>query len=141
MDELLGKLQTEIYAPLLKSTLEVELPKNLEKLVRELFQFSMQLDDISEKILQSQGNFPIGQSPSDYALKSLFHYSQPNGNPSDCDVVKNNIIAAYLNGSLSFIYSQWVFDKRKLPLETLIQLTTQLIAKGIGLGLPIVDEL
>lgn len=131
MDELLGKLQTEIYAPLLKSTLEIELPKNLEKLVRELFQFSVQLDDISEKILQSQGNFPIGQSPSDYALKSLYHYSQPNDNPSDSNVVKNNIIAAYLNGSLSFIYSQWVYDKRKLPLETLIHLTTQLIAKGI----------
>lgn len=58
-------------------------------------------------------------------------WKEPSSPPSNCNVVKNNIIAAYLNGSLSFIYSQWVFDKRKLSLETLIQLTTQLIAKGI----------
>ena len=131
LDELLGKLQTDIYAQVLEQTSDVRLPRDLEKLVREFFLFCTNRDDITEKIICSQGNFSVGQSPADYVMKSMFHYSisddsLPAQSPLEC-----NIIDAFLRGSIISIYSQWIADDRKLPLERIIELTTWLVSQGI----------
>lgn len=132
LDELLGKLQTQIYSKLLESTSEFKLPRDLEKLIRKLFLFEAEIDEISGKILRSQGNFPMGKSPEDYVIKKMYHYSPPNDDPSYCKPLENNIIDAYLVGSITFIYSQWVADGRKIPLEKLIETTTWLVSQGIN---------
>lgn len=131
LDELLGRLQTDIYAQVLELTADVKLPRDLEKLIREFFLFCTNKDDITEKIICSQGNFSVGQSPADYVMKSMFHYSAPIDSFSTIDPFESNIIDAYLRGSIVFIYSQWVADGRKIPLERLIELTTWLISEGI----------
>lgn len=131
LDELLAKLQVDIYAHVLHSTSDIKLPRDLEKLIREFFLFCTKADNITEKIICSQGNFSVGQSPADYVMKAMFHYSPPESNLSASDTLENNIIDAYLRGSIIFIYSQWVADKRKIPLERLIQLTTWLVSQGI----------
>lgn len=41
--------------------------------------------------------------------------------------LERNILDAYLNGSIFFIYSQWVADGRRLPLETVVRFTADLI--------------
>lgn len=131
LDELLGRLQTDIYAQLLELTADVRLPRDLEKLIREFFLFCTNRDDITEKIVCSQGNFSVGQSPADYVMKSMFHYSAPIDHLSASDQSESNIIDAYLRGSIVFIYFQWVADGRKIPLERLIELTTWLVSEGI----------
>lgn len=132
LDELLGRLQADIYAQVLESTSDVRLPRDLEKLIREFFLFCTQKDEITEKVICSQGNFSVGQSPADYVMKSMFHYSAPGNSHSSPDQSENNMIDAYLRGSIIFIYSQWVADGRKIPLERLIELTTWLISQGIS---------
>ncbi len=67
LDELLGKMQLELYTDIIQSVSGIKLPKDLEKLIRDLFMFWANTDGINEKILLSQGNFPIGKSPGDYA--------------------------------------------------------------------------
>ncbi len=131
LDELLGKLQTDIYAQVLKLTSDVRLPRDLEKLVREFFLFCTNRDDITEKIICSQGNFSVGQSPADYVMKSMFHYSVSEDGLSDLAPFECNIIDAYLRGSIISIYSQWIADERRLPLERIIELTTWLVSQGI----------
>ncbi len=131
LDELLGRLQTDIYAQVLELTADIRLPRDLEKLVRVFFQFCTEKDDITEKIICSQGNFSVGQSPADYVMKSMFHYSAPGDSRSALDVFECNIIDAYLRGSIIFMYSQWVADERRIPLERLIELTTWLVSQGI----------
>lgn len=132
LDELLGRLQTDIYAQVLELTSDIRLPRDLEKLIREFFLFCTNRDDITEKIICSQGNFPVGQSPADYVMKSMFHYSAPEANPSATVPFECNIIDAYLRGSIVFIYSQWIADERRIPLERVIELTTWLISQGIN---------
>lgn len=131
LDELLGRLQTDIYAQVLELTADVKLPRDLEKLIREFFLFCTNRDDITEKIICSQGNFSVGQSPSDFVMKSMFHYSAPIDSLTALDPFECNIIDAYLRGSILFIYSQWVADGRKISLERLIGLTTWIISEGI----------
>ena len=115
LDELLGRLQTDIYAQVLELTSDVILPR----------------DDITEKIICSQGNFSVGQSPADHVLKSMFHYSVSKDSLSAQVPLECNIIDAYLRGSIISIYSQWIADERNLPLERIIELTTWLVSQGI----------
>ncbi len=131
LDELLGRLQTDIYAQVLELTSDVILPRDLEKLVREFFLFCTDRDDITEKIICSQGNFSVGQSPADHVLKSMFHYSVSKDSLSAQVPLECNIIDAYLRGSIISIYSQWIADERNLPLERIIELTTWLVSQGI----------
>lgn len=63
LDELLGRLQTDIYAQVLELTSDVKLPRDLEKLIREFFLFCTDRDDMTEKIICSQGNFPVAKVP------------------------------------------------------------------------------
>lgn len=132
LDELLGRLQMDIYEQVLARVEDVRLPRDLEKLMREFFLFCTDRDDITEKIICSQGNFPVGQSPADYVMKSMFHYSVPEGSYSVSDSYEYNLVDAYLRGSIIFIYSQWVADERKIPLERLIELATWLVSQGIN---------
>lgn len=132
LDELLGKLQAELYTELLESISNFNIPDDLEKIVWEMFTFCNKTDSVNEKILCSQGNFPVGKSPGDYARKLLFssYYSgQMVLNRSESE---RNILDAYLNGSVSFIYSQWIADGRSLPLEKLVRFTTELLLSGIS---------
>lgn len=131
LDELLGRLQTDIYVQVLELTSDIRLPRDIEKLVRVFFLFCTQKDDITEKIICSQGNFSVGQSPADYVMKSMFHYSAPKDSLSASSPFECNIIDAYLRGSIISIYSQWAADERKIPLERVIELTAWLVSQGI----------
>lgn len=134
LDELLGKLQTELYMELLESISDLRLPDDLEKIVWALFNFNNNTDSVNEKILYSQGNFPVGKSPGDYAMKSLFDIYQSDHTISKHSELERNLLASYLTGSIFFIFSQWVADGRSLPLEKVVRFTTDLISSGI-LGL------
>ena len=132
LDELLGKLQAELYMELLESISDFRIPDDLEKIVRELFDFCNKTDSVNEKILCSQGNFPVGKSPGDYARKSLFSSYHSDHTVSKHSKQEQNILDAYLNGSICFIYSQWIADGRSLPLEKVVRFATDLILSGIS---------
>ena len=137
LDGLLGKMQSELYMEIIKSVSGIKLPQDLEKLTRALFMFWANTDGINEKILLSQGNFPIGKSPGDYAMKKLFHYQYPGGNSLNCHKYEANIIDSYLCGSFISIYTQWAADGKKIPLENIIQISTKLISQGLCVfGMP-----
>lgn len=61
LDELLGILQAELYKKFLESISSFRFPNDLEKLVWELFTFCNRTDTVNEKILCSQGIFPVGK--------------------------------------------------------------------------------
>lgn len=138
LDELLGKLQSELYTDFFRSISDLRIPKDLAELIRALFLFWTNTDGINEKILCSRGNFPIGQSPGERIWKNIFFqdYRKYPGEPDDgqngqADYEKN-IIGAYLSGSFIFIYQQWVADGRRIPTEDIIAIATRLITRGYG---------
>lgn len=132
LDELLGILQTELYTELLASISDFIIPDDMEKIVWEMFTFCDKTDSINEKILCSQGNFPVGKSRSGHARKLLFRSYYSNDMVLNRSELERNILDAYLDGGISFIYSQWIADGRSLPLEKLVRFTTDLILSGIS---------
>lgn len=133
LDDLLARMQAGVYEVILQSISGIQLPGELETLVRRLFVFFSQVNAVDEKIVNSHGNFPVGKSPVDNAIKSMFHYTPPKKPLSDSQQLACHMIDAYLTGSITFIYSQWIADGRKMPLENLIELATQLISRGVDI--------
>ena len=131
LDELLGKLQVELYTEILQSLSGIRLPRDLEKLVRTLFYFWANADGINEKILRSQGDFPIGKSPGEYAWKEIFHCFHQDSGCDDWTEDEIRVIEVFLSGSFVSIYMHWVASERKIPLEDIIQLTIRLISQGL----------
>lgn len=132
LDELLGTLQIELYNNFLKTIADIKLPEDLEKLMQKLFTFYANTSKANEKILCSRGHFPEGKSPADYVREKIFNHFHPVKTPSEYNALENNIVNAYLNGSIFFIYFQWVADDRKIPLENVIQLATKLVSQGLN---------
>lgn len=131
LDELLGVLQTELYERFIQSVSDIILPNDLDKLIRELYTFNRNNTEIDEKILYSQGNFPTGESPGDNTIKAIYNHRHLDERFSKYNRYENNIITTYLNGCFFLIYSQWIADGKKIPLEDIIQLTTMLLSRGL----------
>lgn len=132
LDELLGKLQTELYAEFLRSISGLSLPDDLEKLIRELFTFCRKSDRVNEKILFSRGSFPTGKSPRDDVQKLLLDRYHADAAISNYSDLERNVIDAFLSGSIFFIYMQWTADTQEIPLETVVRLTTKLLSNGLA---------
>lgn len=131
LDELLWNLQSGLYMDIIKSISGIKLPGDLEKLIRTLFLFWSNTDGINGKILCSQGNFPTGKSPGEYLWKKIFHCYQQDSNSLNYNEYEINIIDAYISGSFISIYTQWINDGKKIPLENIIKICAQLIAHGL----------
>lgn len=131
LDELLGVLQIELYNDFFQTTSEIKLPDDLEKFIHQLFTFYADMSMANEKILCSRGNFPEGQKPIDYVKEKIFNSYLLVKNPSGYDKTENNIVIAYLIGSIFCMYAQWIADERKIPLENVVKYTTQLVSQGL----------
>lgn len=132
LDELLAALQTQLYHKILESTCGLSLPKDFGRIIREMFLFIEHTDPIGQKILDSQGNYPYEKSPASHTNKMLFHRYETDSALFKYTPSERKIIDAYVDGSVSNIYSQWVADGKKIPIERMIALTTQLIAYGLS---------
>ncbi len=131
LDDLLYQLQIEIYRDMFVFIEKVNLPADLDKLVEKLFTFSASVGEPNQRILSCQGNFPPGQSPADRVKKHMLGIYYPRNISSRYNQFEINLINAFLYDSLISIYSQWILDGRKIPLEDVISLTTKLILKGL----------
>ncbi len=131
LDDLLYHLQIEIYRDMFVFIEKVNLPADLDKLVEKLFTFSAGVGEANQRILSCQGNFPPGQSPTDCVKNHMLRIYYSQNISSKYNQFEINLFDTYLYGSFISIYSQWILDGRKIPLEDVISLTTKLILKGL----------
>ncbi|MCM1100997.1 MAG: hypothetical protein NC398_06395 [Acetatifactor muris] len=132
LDELLGVLQIELYNDFFQTTSEIKFPDDLEKFVHQLFTFCADMSMANEKILYSQGHFPEGKNPIDYVKEKIFNSYLLVKNPSGYSRTENNIVISYLIGSIFCVYTQWIADGKKIPLENIVKYTTQLVSQGLN---------
>lgn len=126
MDALLHKMQTDVINRFLEPIRDAKLPDDLEKVVRNCYEFSLSSDALDEKILNSKGHFPIDTSDTNnYAVLS-FHKKNLN-----YDSKSYPVLLAYINGCLTEIYKYWITSGQKEPMEDMIQLTLRLISHGL----------
>lgn len=126
MDALLHKMQTDVINRFLEPIRDAKLPDDLEKVVRNCYEFSLSSDVLDEKILNSKGHFPIDTSDTNnYAVLRF------NENNFSYEPKTYPILLAYINGCLTEIYKFWIKNGQKESMEDMIQLTLRLISHGL----------
>ena len=133
LDHLLATLQLEIMEPTFKMIEETSFPDDAELIIRKSFEIMAALDSTDKLILSCKGNFPEKKSPSDLIRDQLFKkYDHiPKYGPFE-----SSLIITYFSVCLGVIFRQWESKGQQIPLEEMIQMTTQMILHGLeGVGL------
>lgn len=91
------------------------------------------MQDERLSIISSQSRLVSGNTPKNYLQKQMFKFNYFNSYEafSKCADYEANIFVSYLYGSFMMIYSQWVRDGRKIPIENMTRFMTALISQGI----------
>lgn len=129
IDELLRKMQAEIVEDFLAPVKDARLPGDLEKVVRNCYVSSEKFDALNEKILNSQGHFPIDKSQGE---QPQFFAFDTDGTPFSPE--QSGYLISFVSFSLTALYRQWVFTGRRESMEEMIQLTIRLISGGLNSG-------
>ncbi len=129
IDDLLYKLKWEFLQRYLEPVAASRLPDDLEVIVRNCYQFSEYSDSIDEKLLNTEGRFPVSQASAGSEKQPITTFNDSyTAYPAD----KYPFLMAFVGGSLTEIYRQWVKDGRKIPMEEMIRLTVRLISQGLS---------
>ena len=126
MDALLLRMQRDVINRFLEPIRDAVLPNDLEKVVRNCYEFSLTSDVLDEKILNSRGHFPIDTSETNNYTVLKFSAEYLNYAPQT-----HPVLLAYINGCLTEIYKFWIKNGQKEPVEDMIQLTLRLISHGL----------
>lgn len=129
LDDLLRELQNELAQNFIKRTQDLERPRDMDKITREFFLCSEELGEIGEKITCS-GNYKYisRKITNDIMIQTW----KTDSNLSSENPYVQNIIMTYVAQSTLEIYKQWVADGKKIPLEDIIRIATQLICNGVN---------
>ncbi|MBP2652241.1 MAG: TetR family transcriptional regulator [Firmicutes bacterium] len=132
LDELLEEFMDELVSNYVNRTHNMNGLYDLPEITRQFLLFFAQQDSLHEKIICSK-NFRyisdrINQKIIEHNESHIDHIGSMNSYTKD-------IIITYLNTTVLEIYRKWVNDKKRIPLEDLINLATHLLCHGI-LSLP-----
>lgn len=127
LDVLLAEIQAELISPLLDSTITLRFPRDLKNAIRSWFLFSASLGKTESRILSSIGNYPTGKNPWEYAMNHSCDFFECF---SDYPLEKN-LITAYWCGSFQDIFTQWIADGKKIPIDNIIRFFYQIMSQGL----------
>lgn len=125
IDDLLRELQNEMARNFIQRTEGLERPRDMDKITREFFLCSEELGKLGERITCSGSYKYISRRITNEIMTTTWGTDKQN------PYIQNIIMAFVAQGTLE-IYKQWVADGRKIPLEDIIALTTQLICHGVN---------
>lgn len=133
LDHLLAALQLEIMEPTFKMIEETSFPEDAELIIRKSFEIMAALNSTDKLILSCKGNFPEKKNPSDLIRDQLF---KKYDHISKYGSFESSLIITYFSICLGVIFRQWETKGQQIPLEEMIQITTQMILHGLdGVGL------
>lgn len=127
MDDLLRRMQADTLKRFLEPIKDAKFPGDLEKIVRNCYEFSESSDKLDEKILNSKGHCPIADTQIESGDIPCF-----DGKYARYPLERRLYLMVYINDCLTGIYRQWVKGGRKEPMEDMIQLTIHLISHGLS---------
>jgi AcrR family transcriptional regulator len=115
LDALLGEVQDEVMEGFTERTKGFDHLRDIDKITREFFLYAEQLGPLGQRI-----NY-----------NGYTRYTK-NKIGSALDSYAENIITAFVSSSTVAMYRQWVVDGRKIPIEKIIKITSQLICHGVS---------
>lgn len=128
LDDLLLELQNELAQSFIERTKHLDRPGDLDKITREFYLANEELGKLGERITCSGSYHYISRRISNDIMNQAWK-KQKN---SDKNPYIQNIFMTYIFQSTLAIYKQWVADGKKIPLEDMIQITSDLVCNGVN---------
>ena len=125
IDDLLLEFQTEMIENFIRRTKKMERPQDMDKVTREFFMTAEELGKLGEKLICSVSNKYISKKISDEIMKHTWKTPQQENKK-----YLQKVMMSFVSQSTLAIYRQWVSDGRKIPIDEIIDLATQLICNG-----------
>lgn len=123
LNSLLEEMQQETAEKFIERTKNFQCPKDMDKVTREFFLCTEELGKLGEKLNRNH----LGKQIKDKIMSETWKFSNANKNP-----YHQNIIMSFVSEATLAIYRQWVDDGKKIPLDDIIGLASDLICKGVN---------
>ena len=129
LDDLLREIQNEMAQNFIKRTQGLERPRDMDKITREFFLCSEELGKLGERITCS-GNYKyISRKITNDIMNQTW---KTDSRSSSVNPYIQNVVMTYVAQSTLEIYKQWIADGKKIPIEDIINIATQLICNGVN---------
>lgn len=129
LDDLLREIQNEMAQNFIKRTQGLERPRDMDKITREFFLCSEELGKLGERITCS-GNYKyISRKITNDIMSQTW---KTDSQSSSVNPYIQNVVMTYVAQSTLEIYKQWIADGKKIPIEDIINIATQLICNGVN---------
>lgn len=126
LEDLLLEMQNEMAQNFIKRMQGLERPRDIDKITREFFLVHEELGKLGERITCSGSYHYISRRITSEIME---HTWKNDGNSADPYL--QNIVMTFVSQSTLAIYKQWVADKKKIPLDEMIEIAVKLICKGV----------
>ncbi|MCI8937999.1 MAG: TetR/AcrR family transcriptional regulator [Lachnospiraceae bacterium] len=129
LDDLLREIQNEMAQNFIKRTQGLKRPRDMDKITREFFLCSEELGKLGERITCS-GNYKyISRKITNDIMNQTW---KTDSQSSSVNPYIQNVVMTYVAQSTLEIYKQWIADGKKIPIEDIINIATQLICNGVN---------
>ena len=129
LNDLLAELQSELSSGYIERIRDFTLPDELDKVNREFYLFSVEQGLAYEKITCSGNYSHIRQEMIRRVIEGSWGKSKKF---MALDKYRQNLLINYINTTTVGVYRQWVSDGKVIPIEEMIELSTQLLCDGVN---------
>lgn len=128
LDELLVEFQEYFSSDYSERIAGLQVPKDMDKLIRAFFMYSVEKGEVYEKITCADSYEYIRSKMINNVMKDLLDHSKTQY--SD-DEYKQRMLSSFIEASGMALYRGWVADGKKLPIEEAIKTAQELVCKGV----------
>ncbi len=128
LDSLLFEMQEIMLEEFTKRTAKYKVPDDLDKINEEFYRYSISKGEAYEKIMCTESYAHIGKNITKNFVNSVW------GNFSKLGInneYKRNLLICFLNSAGLELYRQWVFDGKKISIDEVIKLSSELLCRGV----------
>jgi AcrR family transcriptional regulator len=127
LDDLLGEMQNEMSRRFMERIKDLKPPYDMDKITRA-FYLSMEESGKFGERLACSGNYHYINRRM---VNAIMQDTWKEENARAKDPYLQNIVMAYVSQSTLAIYRQWIADKKRIPLDDIIQTTITLVCDGL----------
>ncbi|MGI5888881.1 MAG: TetR/AcrR family transcriptional regulator [Oscillospiraceae bacterium] len=127
LDDLLREMQNEMSSRFMDRIKDLKPPYDMDKITRAFF-LSMEESGRFGERLACSGNY---QYINRRMVANIMRNTWKAENSRAENQYIQNIVMAYVSQSTLAVYRQWVADKKRIPLEDIIQITITLVCNGL----------
>ena len=128
IDSLMKELQSEIIERFISENISYNNINDIKSMIKLFFSYASEETDLNERLLCC-GSYQFAYDEINHAV--MEHRKRANRGVFGMDEASENIVFAYFGSVSAILYRQWVADNKKLSIEQITNLATQLICGGM----------